>query len=548
MKKVKFLLFGLFLFVFGTGFVSAASLSVSRNKSMVVVGNTVTITVTASGAAGWEYCLNYDSSIFSLSSSNSDTGGACLRTGSTLTGYKTVTFKLKAIKSGSSTISLRDAVMYGDDGNAVASTKGSTTVTAKTQAEIEASYSTNANLKSLGVEGYEITPAFDKDKLEYELEVENDIEKVKVVASRADNAASVSGAGEVNLLEGSNKVEVVVTAEKGNKKTYVINITRKELNPIHVTVDNEAFTVVRKADAMEAPTYYTSSTTIVDDIEVPAFVSEITGYTLVGLKDLEGNIKLYIYENGTYKLYNQINVDGFVFIPQDTTETKEGYAAAKTKIGDNEISTLAKAGNDNYVLVYGMNAKTGKSNWYQYDIEEGTFQRYQNSEVVKLQENVKEYLFLIVLFGVGFGLSFLAIILLLISISKTKKKNVKLLAILENGQVVNKEFVVEEVKPTKKVSSKEVIEELDDLEDAEVLETSVQIEVEDDDNLSETDIMKKFESFSDLEETKGMEKIEKDETPSKKKKDSILNDEEHSKTSINEVISRKKKDGSKKKK
>lgn len=546
MKRIKFLVFGLFIFILGTGFVSAASLSVSRNKSMVVVGNTVTITVTASGAAGWEYCLNYDTSVFSLSSSNTDTGGACLRTGSTLTGYKTVTFKLKAIKSGSSTISLRDAVMYGDDGNAISSTKGSTTVTAKTQAEIEASYSTNANLKSLGVEGYEITPVFDKDKLEYELEVENDIEKVKVVASRADNAASVSGTGEINLLEGTNKVEVVVTAEKGNKKTYVINITRKELNPIHVNVDGEAFTVVRKADALEAPTYYTSSTTIVDDIEVPAFVSEITGYTLVGLKDLEGNIKLYIYQDGSYKLYNQINVDGFVFVPQETTETKEGYSAAKTMIGDKEISTLSKAGNDNYVLVYGMNAKTGKSNWYQYDIEEGTFQRYQSNEIVKLQEDVKEYLFLIILFGVGFGLSFLAVILLLIGISKTKKKNVKLLAILENGQVVNKEYVVEEVKPTKKVNSKEVIEELNDLEDAEVIETSIEIEVEDDDNLSETDIMKKFESFSDLEETKGMEKIEKDETPNNKKA-SILKEEEQSKTSINEVISKKKASKGKKK-
>ncbi|MBQ8659906.1 MAG: cadherin-like beta sandwich domain-containing protein [Bacilli bacterium] len=581
MKKVKYLLFAFALCVLGTGFVSAASLSVSRSKSTVVVGNTVTITVTASGAAGWEYCLNYDSSIFSLSSSTSDTGGACLRTGSTLTGHSKVTFKLKAIKSGSSTIGLRDAVMYGDDGNAISSSKGSTTVTAKTQAEIEASYSTNANLKSLGVEGYEITPAFDKDTLEYELEVENDIESVKVIASRADSSASVSGSGDITLSEGVNKVEVVVTAEKGNKKTYVINITRKELNPINVVVDGKDYTVVRKADAMEAPTYYTSTTAVIDDIEVPAFVSEITGYTLVGLKDIDGNISLYIFNNGEYKLYNQISVDGFVFVPQENTEVFEEYVESKTKIADKEIKTYTKSSDSQFVLVYGMNAKTGKTGWYQYDIEEGTFQRFQNNEIVKLQEDVEDYLFLVIVFGGGLGLSVLAIILLLISVSKTKKKNVKLLAILENGQVVNREFMVEEVKPTSKVDSKEIIEELDELNDADVEKASVTIEVdEEEENLSDTEIMKKFESFSDLDETKGMEKIEKEEVPEEqlskrelrrrekeqKKKElkeledarneffsdeepevSIFDKADESKTSLNEVLSEKKKVKKKKK-
>ena len=119
MKKVKYLLFSIVMFMMFIGTSNAASLGVSASTRSAVVGNTITVTVSASGAAGWEYCLNYDSSLFKLTSAGSDTGGACVRVGSLLTGYSKVTFKLKAIKSGTSTISLRDAVMYDKMGNAL---------------------------------------------------------------------------------------------------------------------------------------------------------------------------------------------------------------------------------------------------------------------------------------------------------------------------------------------------------------------------------------------------------------------------------------------
>lgn len=120
MKKTKYFVFALIFFVAFIGSANAAALKMSASTTNAVVGNTVTVTVTASGAAGWEYCLSYDSSVFKLTSATSDTGGACVRTGSTLIGHSKVSFKLKAIKSGSSSFTLRDAVMYGDDGNSVA--------------------------------------------------------------------------------------------------------------------------------------------------------------------------------------------------------------------------------------------------------------------------------------------------------------------------------------------------------------------------------------------------------------------------------------------
>ena len=50
MKKVRYLIFTLLVFGLGITFTYAASLKVTANKTTVVVGNTVTVTVNASGA------------------------------------------------------------------------------------------------------------------------------------------------------------------------------------------------------------------------------------------------------------------------------------------------------------------------------------------------------------------------------------------------------------------------------------------------------------------------------------------------------------------
>lgn len=478
MKKIKYILFSLLVCLIGVGFVNAASIKVSANKTNVVVGSTVTVTVKVNGGAGWEYDLSYDSSVFSCSGSTHVLGG-------TLAGNSSVSFTLKAIKSGSSNISVKNYSVLDDASNSLGVSPNAITVTAKTQAEIEASYSTNADLSNLTVEGYELSPEFAKNTLEYELTVPNDVEKVNVVANKADGSASVKGAGEIELSEGSNKVEVVVTAQKGNTKTYVLNITRQELNPIYVTVDGKQYSIVRKADSLDIPSYYNSSTVVINGEEVPCFESDITGYTLVGLKDEEGNISLYIYNSdGTYTLYKQFATDGITFIALDTDEVLKGYESVEIMINDENVKCLKYiAGEADYVVIYGMNAKTGEKGWYQYDLREGTFQRYQTNLIVSLQDDVKDYLLLVICFATGLGLSILAIITLMIMNGKKKNKLVKMLAVMENGEFVNKEFIVEEV-PDAPVDTKKVKEALDEIHeekevDPEEEKVSLTLEIKD---------------------------------------------------------------------
>ena len=492
MKRIKYFIFMIGVCLLGLGTVNAAKFNVTTNKTTVVVGSTVKITVGVSGsdAAGWEYCLNYDSSMFSLTSHSS----TCVL-GGTLAGNKSVTFTFKAKKSGSYTFSLRDASILNDSAKEVLSSSGKVTVKAKTQAEIEASYSTNANLSALRVVDHVISPDFDKDKLEYTLEVENDVEKIEIRATRADSSASVSGTGVKNLSEGLNKFNIVVTAEKGNKKTYVINVTRKELNPIHVDVDGFNYTVVRKADVLEAPTYYSSTEIEIDGEMVPAFNSDITGYTLVGLKDEEGNIDLYRYTDTGYVLYKQIGTEGLVFIPGTNEKLITGYEQSKNiTINNVNVKVYVDNSNSDYVLVYGMNASNGKSNWYIYDTLEGTFQRYEEKIITEEKKDKDIYFILTLVFGGVAGLTLLLVILLISKNSKIRKKNEKLITMLQALREAKKDkdtFVDKSSEEAKAEEKKKELQEELRKKQEEFMDTGENELVSDDVELEESTPVKK---------------------------------------------------------
>ena len=77
-------------------------------------------------------------------------------------------------------------------------------------------YSSNNYLKSLSIDGYSLSPEFNKDTTEYTVEVPNGTDKITIDASKEDSTASISGTGEKEVAEGTNKFEINVEAENGN--------------------------------------------------------------------------------------------------------------------------------------------------------------------------------------------------------------------------------------------------------------------------------------------------------------------------------------------
>ncbi|MDK2802150.1 MAG: cadherin-like beta sandwich domain-containing protein, partial [Oscillospiraceae bacterium] len=92
--------------------------------------------------------------------------------------------------------------------------------------------SDNANLKTLSVTDITgdlpLDPVFNKDTLEYTLEVENNIDKINILATAEDSKAKILGIGNnKDLAVGVNAFDIDITAEDGSTKKYKISITRK---------------------------------------------------------------------------------------------------------------------------------------------------------------------------------------------------------------------------------------------------------------------------------------------------------------------------------
>ena len=86
--------------------------------------------------------------------------------------------------------------------------------------------SPNNKLKSLSVNGYNLTPAFDKDTIVYMLVVPGNVTSVNVKASPLHLGAKIAGTGKVDLPKAINNAVITVTAENGDSLQYIISIAR----------------------------------------------------------------------------------------------------------------------------------------------------------------------------------------------------------------------------------------------------------------------------------------------------------------------------------
>lgn len=416
MKKIKYLLFGIIFNFLGMTIVNAspsATLTVSSNS--IVNGNSVTATVTLKETMGWDVKITSSGNTTGCTKSfvdvaNSDTTKQLSVTCKS-NDIGTITFKM----SGAISNSKREKVNIS----------GTKTVNVVKPRE----KSTNNNLKSLSVAGYDLSPSFNKNTLEYTVNVESNVEKVTINAAKEDGYASISGTGEKDVVEGDNKFEVKVTSETGSSKIYTINVMVKDSNPITKVIDGKSYTVIKRGSVLTKPEFFTDTKTTINDTEIPSFYNERLNLTLIGLKDDNGIIYLYKYDAkmDILEKYSSLTSKAQTIIFENNNELKDGYTKTKLIINEQEYEVFQSNINKDYVLIYGTNIEDNTKNWYLYNTKENSIQIYFNELIDSMNNSfnktIQEYK--IVILGMS-GLSILLlVVIMIILIAKSHKKKRK---------------------------------------------------------------------------------------------------------------------------
>lgn len=273
-------------------------------------------------------------------------------------------FTFKAKKAGNTTVKIDKAEVGSatPKGTEIPSTSVPKTITIGTD-------STNADLSSLAVTGYTITPTFNKNTTTYSLTVPNSVSSVTVTATAEDTNAKIAGTGNKNLTAGQNNpVKVTVTAQSGAKKEYTINITREKAPEVPKSSDNTLKGL--EVDGFELSPAFNKNTTNytitvpngVNDIKVNATKNdtkakvEIIGNT--GLKEGENKVQVKVTaEDLSTKVYTiTVNKEGK---PEEPPAEKSSDATLKSlTVSSGTLSPAFDAKTNAYNLEVDSNVNT----------------------------------------------------------------------------------------------------------------------------------------------------------------------------------------------
>lgn len=268
-------------------------------------------------------------------------------------------------------------------------------------------YSNNNFLKALTVKGKDLK--FDKNKTNYDVEVEYEVETLELEALKEDSAASLNYKKTSKLKVGENKINVEVIAENGSSRVYTLNIIRKDAKPIIIEVKDKKYTLVREKTELDG---FTPKNAKYKDVDIFVY----------NLKDFNEDIYLLKDDKKIYKF----TLKDEKFIPFYFLKSELNLIYIDEKLGKNfeeilindELVKLYKK--DGLLLFKGKDIKSGKINTYNFDKSNGSIQKV----IKKSGDNNRYKLLTIILSGVLL-ITNLAFIIVLINNKKYLKKITK---------------------------------------------------------------------------------------------------------------------------
>lgn len=412
---------------------AAGTLSIALSSSDAKVGDTVTVTVYAAGADNAEVTadmnITYDTSkleYVSSSSSNASGGGGTVKVSGS-----DVSLKFKAVGSGDAYVKAEGATLTA----AGAHISVSGTASSEENAQGEAKSGDNS-LSSLTISNGTLSPAFKGSVTEYTAEVGSDVSEIQVSPVLSNSKAEVvSVTGNQGLKAGKNVITILVRAENGTEASYKITVTKGEGAASDPNQDQAApsdGTDGQGQEGTNAPAD-PSGTGMIEidgvsysisdefsDADIPAGFSranfEYKGTPHVGvifdaghvgmyyMASEAGDKKFFIYDSDRDRFYPYVRLSSgehfiILMVVPNGVIPPDNYEEATLAIGDvsnipayqyvggedteivkleTEDGEVTEGNAADFYLFYGIDAE-GAFGWYQYDIKQGTYQRFNEA-------------------------------------------------------------------------------------------------------------------------------------------------------------------------
>lgn len=375
-----------------SGFIHAASLSVTASASTIYVGDSVTFTVSASGGAGnvsvsgaanGTYWLENSSQSFTVTASAE--GTLTVSASGTLGDFNT---EEDVTVSGSASVQV---VARPTETPKNETPQKQETQKPEEKKQEEKKLSSNANLASLSISQGTLSPKFSASKTQYTVNLNGDVSSIKVNATAADSKDVVYGTGTKSLKPGKNTISVSVAAEDGSTKEYTITVNVDETPLVYVSYNGAKLGFVRSLDGVDKPAKSFEAVKIkVDGKEVKAWKSNLLKKTVVYLQDDKTKEKnYYIYNTDTNTVETMLRPmallgnNVFVVDVPKNLQTREGMNFTTVKIDNYELNgwTFKDTAFENYALIYVMDEK-GNMVYYQYEATEKTLQLYSGAATI----------------------------------------------------------------------------------------------------------------------------------------------------------------------
>ena len=194
-----------------------------------------------------------------------------------------------------------------------ASDKSETTYTIKINLE---KANTDNTLKNLIVEGYVISPKYNKDTEKYTLSVNSNVNEINIKAETNYKYAKVIGDGIHKLATGDNLFTIKVVAEDGSEKEYELVVTRKLGESRLDTLNIDSYKLDKQFNSEEF-VYKITVPSSIDKLKINAKSSNNEKIEIIGNSDFKSGennvfIKVSSKEKGitTYKIIvNKLSVE-----------------------------------------------------------------------------------------------------------------------------------------------------------------------------------------------------------------------------------------------